>query len=118
MACGISEGGSKQRWNGTTDETGRDRVIQRLRAGDTIAMDSGDDGVSGNTFAGRCASLGTGRGDASFVCCTSVSEAGANSADQSPPRAFCVGWNNDPFETVIGNLPGETHGGEATFGDS
>jgi transposase len=41
VACAIDDAGGEVRWNGKTDEEGRERLAARLRAGDIVAMETG-----------------------------------------------------------------------------
>lgn len=40
-ACALEEGQPRKRWNGKTDEKGRDRLVSRLETGDVVAMEAG-----------------------------------------------------------------------------
>ena len=40
-ACAICHSGAMERWNGKTDGGGRERLAQRLRSGDVVALEAG-----------------------------------------------------------------------------
>jgi hypothetical protein len=45
VACAIGEKGAEERWVGGSDQSGRNALNEKLRAGDVVAMEAGT-----NTF--------------------------------------------------------------------